>query len=270
MIGSLFKSWLRELPTEIFPKTTQTKIYQAHPGAEEVPQLLKDELSKLPPWNYYLLFAITCHLSLLTAYADKNRMSYSNLVICFQPCLRIDNFCFQFLVQKWRDCWQGCWTEKEALEEEYKILDRMDRESHPPAHGIAPGSSGGSSGASGSGYNSSYAPTTSTLHAFSTGEDVQSMASSQRTLVQPPSAHSIGSSGGNNRAQQANRVLALSIPAVENGTHTSKKKSNHKGHDDSSRSGRDPVRSKRNSAHIRSNSQLPPLVPMEPLSPIGL
>lgn len=85
--------------------------------------MLKDELSKLPPWNYYLLFAITCHLSLLNSYVDKNRMNYSNLCICFQPCLKVDPFCFQFLVCDWRNCWQGCWTEKQALVEEYAVLD---------------------------------------------------------------------------------------------------------------------------------------------------
>lgn len=98
--------------------------------------MLKDELSKLPPWNYYLLFAITCHLSLLNSYVDKNKMKFSNLCICFQPCLKMDMFCFQMLVCDWRNCWQGCWTEKQALAEEYAILDGL-----PP-------SAGGSSGAS--------------------------------------------------------------------------------------------------------------------------
>ena len=119
----MFKAWLRELPTEIFPKATQAKIADQCAGTSEVPQLLKDELSNLPPWNYYLLFAITCHLSLLTAYADTNKMTYSNLCICFQPALRVDAFCFHFLVQDWRNCWQGCWTEKHWLEEEYQILE---------------------------------------------------------------------------------------------------------------------------------------------------
>lgn len=85
--------------------------------------MLKDELSKLPPYNYYLLFAITCHLSLLHSYVDSNKMNYQNLCICFQPCLKIDGFCFQFLVRHWKHCWQGCWTEKEALAEEYRIMD---------------------------------------------------------------------------------------------------------------------------------------------------
>lgn len=139
IIGSMFKAWLRELPTEVFPKATQAKIADQCAGAQEVPQLLKDELSNLPPWNYYLLFAITCHLSLLTAYADKNKMTYSNLCICFQPALRVDAFCFQFLVQDWRNCWQGCWTEKDWLEEEYQILDRL-----PP--GVPLSENGGYSG----------------------------------------------------------------------------------------------------------------------------
>lgn len=145
IIGSMFKTWLRDLPTEIFPKPIQAKIATECSGAKEVPQLLKDELSLLPPWNYYLLFAITCHLSLLTAYSGKNKMNYSNLCICFQPALRVDAFCFQFLVQHWRDCWQGCWTEKAALEEEYRILDGGRRNGNV---GAPPSSSGESSGES--------------------------------------------------------------------------------------------------------------------------
>jgi RhoGAP domain len=120
-IGSMFKAWLRDLPDEIFPKQVQIKIAEQCMGATKTPQLLRDELSKLPPFNYYLLFAITCHLSLLHSFADKNKMDYRNLCICFQPCLRIDGFCFQFLVQDWKNCWQGCWTEKEYLEEEYRV-----------------------------------------------------------------------------------------------------------------------------------------------------
>lgn len=120
----MFKAWLRDLPDEIFPKATQARIAEKCLGATTTPQVLKDELSKLPPFNYYLLFAITCHLSLLHSFADKNKMDYRNLCICFQPCLRIEGFCFQFLVQDWKNCWQGCWTEKEYTEEE----DRFQRE----------------------------------------------------------------------------------------------------------------------------------------------
>ncbi|KAL8681869.1 MAG: hypothetical protein Q9186_002026 [Xanthomendoza sp. 1 TL-2023] len=123
IIGSLFKAWLRDLPSEILPKATQARVAAAHPSATTVPQMLRDELSNLPPWNYYLLFAITCHLSLLHAYNDKNKMSYSNLCICFQPCIGIDSYCFQFLVCDWRSCWQGCFTEKEYLEQEYRVID---------------------------------------------------------------------------------------------------------------------------------------------------
>ena len=142
----MFKAWLRELPSEILPKEVQAKIAEQCAGAKEVPQLLKDELSSLPPWNYYLLFAITCHLSLLTAYAAKNKMTYNNLCICFQPALKIDTICFQFLVQDWRNCWQGCWTEKEALEAEYGILS-----------GDLPSSSGSGGGSGGNSSNCSTA-----------------------------------------------------------------------------------------------------------------
>ncbi|KAL1967082.1 hypothetical protein VTN77DRAFT_3606 [Rasamsonia byssochlamydoides] len=125
-IGSMFKAWLRELPDELFPKETQAMIAEKCEGATTAPQMLRDELSKLPPYNYYLLFAITCHLNLLHSYVEQNKMDYRNLCICFQPCMKIDGFCFQFLVCDWKNCWQGCWTEKEwlKLEKEAEMAER--------------------------------------------------------------------------------------------------------------------------------------------------
>jgi hypothetical protein len=127
----MLKAWLRELPDELFPKEAQERIARECAGSETVPQLLIDELSKLSPFNYYLLFAITCHLSLLLAHADKNKMDFRNLCICFQPCMKIDAFCFKFLVCDWRDCWKGCKNEARFIEEEYMLFDQ------PPPRGLA-------------------------------------------------------------------------------------------------------------------------------------
>uniref|UniRef100_A0A0D2XCR9 Rho-GAP domain-containing protein n=1 Tax=Fusarium oxysporum (strain Fo5176) TaxID=660025 RepID=A0A0D2XCR9_FUSOF len=131
IIGSMLKAWLRELPDELFPKAAQDRIARECAGAEEVPELLIEELSNLSPFNYYLLFAITCHLSLLLAHSDKNKMDFRNLCICFQPCMKIDAFCFKFLVCDWRDCWRGCKNEAKYIEEEYMIFDQ------PPPRGLA-------------------------------------------------------------------------------------------------------------------------------------
>jgi hypothetical protein len=123
IIGSMLKAWLRELPDELFPKDAQDRIARECIGSEKVPQLLVDELSNLSPFNYYLLFAITCHLSLLLAHSDKNKMDFRNLCICFQPCMKIDAFCFKFLVCDWRECWKGCKNEARYIEEEYMLFD---------------------------------------------------------------------------------------------------------------------------------------------------
>ncbi|KAL7936269.1 hypothetical protein V8C35DRAFT_253210 [Trichoderma chlorosporum] len=131
IVGSMLKAWLRELPDELFPKEAQERIARECQGAERVPQLLIDELSNLSPFNYYLLFAITCHLSLLLAHSDKNKMDFRNLCICFQPCMKIDAFCFKFLVCDWRDCWRGCLNEPKFIEEEYRLFDQ------PPPRGLA-------------------------------------------------------------------------------------------------------------------------------------
>ena len=124
IIGSMLKAWLRELPDELFPKEAQERISRNCAGAEKVPQMLIDELSNLPPFKYYLLFAVTCHLSLLLAHSDKNKMDFRNLCICFQPCMKIDAFCFKFLVCDWRLCWQGCRNEAKYIEEEYKLFQQ--------------------------------------------------------------------------------------------------------------------------------------------------
>ncbi|KAG9229023.1 hypothetical protein BJ875DRAFT_388227 [Amylocarpus encephaloides] len=123
IIGSMLKAWLRVLPDELFPKEAQDRIARECVGSETVPQQLVDELSNLSPFNYYLLFAITCHLSLLLAHSEKNKMDFRNLCICFQPCMNIDPFCFKFLVCDWRDCWKGCKTEAHYTEQEYKLFD---------------------------------------------------------------------------------------------------------------------------------------------------
>ncbi|KAJ9645365.1 hypothetical protein H2199_003373 [Coniosporium tulheliwenetii] len=129
IIATLFKRWLSSIPDEIFPKATQARIAAECKNAIKTPQLLKDELSKLPPYNYYLLFAITCHISLLHSCSESNKMNYHNLCICFQPCMKMDAFVFQFLVLDWRNCWQGCWTEKEYLQEEQRYAESAQQSS---------------------------------------------------------------------------------------------------------------------------------------------
>lgn len=130
IIGSMLKAWLRELPDELFPKAAQDRIARECAGAETVPPQLIEELSNLRPYNYYLLFAITCHLSLLLAHSAKNKMDFRNLCICFQPCMKIDAFCFKFLVVDWNLCWKGCKTEQGWIEQEYQIFDMV-----PPSSG---------------------------------------------------------------------------------------------------------------------------------------
>ena len=122
-IGSMLKSWLRELPSEIMPKTLQHKLAEEiskknpdyQKAGQSAPQELRDTLSNMPPFNYYLLFAITCHLSLLLSHQDKNKMDLNNLSICIGPCLDLERWLFNYLVADWRNCWQGCVTEKQYL-----------------------------------------------------------------------------------------------------------------------------------------------------------
>ena len=141
-ISSMLKSWLRDLPTEIMPKTLQHELAEElakdNPDYQKIgqpaPQKLLDALSNLPPFNYYLLFAITCHLSLLLSHRDKNKMDLNNLSICIGPCLDLERWLFNYLVGDWRNCWQGCYTEKQYLAAE-KAYERGLEHEVPVAQG---------------------------------------------------------------------------------------------------------------------------------------
>ena len=101
--------WLRELPDEILPKEAQNRIAKAAGHEPEPTQLVieavQDELSRLPPYNYFLLFALTCHLSLILKNCEQNKMTMSNLTICILPCMKMDATCFKLLVKHWEFCW---------------------------------------------------------------------------------------------------------------------------------------------------------------------
>jgi hypothetical protein len=45
--------------------------------------------------------------------SEVNKMNLSNLGMIFCSTLRIDRFCFNWLVNSWADCWAGCLTEED-------------------------------------------------------------------------------------------------------------------------------------------------------------
>lgn len=136
-IASMLKAWFRELPSELMDSRIQKQLADGlekqNPNyknvGQDAPQLLRDTLSELPPFNYYLLFAITCHLSLLLTNKDRNKMDLNNLAVCVGPCLNLERWLFNYLVGDWRHCWQGCFTEKEYLN-----IEKMVEEGHDPAN----------------------------------------------------------------------------------------------------------------------------------------
>ncbi|EGP85713.1 uncharacterized protein MYCGRDRAFT_74100 [Zymoseptoria tritici IPO323] len=132
----MLKAWLRELPSEMMPASLQkslaVQLEKENPNYKNVgqpaSQLLRDALSDLPPYNYYLLFAITCHLSLLLTNKEVNKMDLNNLAVCVGPCLNLERWLFNYLVGDWRHCWQGCYTEKDYL----KIEEMVEAGLEPP------------------------------------------------------------------------------------------------------------------------------------------
>ncbi|KAL9057619.1 MAG: hypothetical protein Q9162_002234 [Coniocarpon cinnabarinum] len=121
VVASLLKAWVRDLPEQLLPKSIQDKIEREAPDANVTPQVMRDELSKLSPYNYYLLFAITCHMSLLHAHRKVNKMKFGALRTCWAS-LDVSAYIFQFLICDWRNCWQGCFTEQDQIVVESEII----------------------------------------------------------------------------------------------------------------------------------------------------
>lgn len=213
-------------------------------GATTAPQMLKDELSKLPPHNYYLLFTITCHLSLLHSYVDKNKMDYRNLCICFQPCMRIDAFCFQFLVCDWKNCWQGCWTEKEYLEKELEASRQPKTTAAQQRNGKLQESDKLTMTSASTVTVNEHAISSSNSSQISTRELNETRP---KTPSRSPSPH------------KGNLKTPDSEPKESKETQVEGKRDDRK-------LGRKPTPTKADNAHARSASQLPELGP--PLSPI--
>ena len=240
-IGSLFKAWLRELPEEVFPQSIQEQLSTRHGAEEKAPQELRDLLSSLPPWNYYLLFAITCHLSLLHAHQEKNKMTYHNLYVCFAPALKMNSDCFRWLVSDWRSCWDGCRTEKAALEEEYRAVD--GNFSHTDQPTAIAGDSERSLSSAGS------------MEANQTRSDVSSVYPHQQASIQNKSILRGAKDSKTIRAGHAPSQYSLShapTPRAE---------------DDIVRGG-NPSDASDVPSHNRSASQLPELSFPQPISPI--
>src|SRR5690349_1851255 len=118
----MLKRWLSNLPP-VLPPSTQSAIISAcaesHPAVPggTTPPFMKEQLSNLPPWNYYLLFAITGHISFLHNHREQNKMTYENLFRCFATrALQVEPYIFWWLVWDWRGCWAGC-----AREDDFKV-----------------------------------------------------------------------------------------------------------------------------------------------------
>ncbi|KAK1074896.1 hypothetical protein LTR74_000740 [Friedmanniomyces endolithicus] len=191
-IGSMLKSWLRDLPTEILPATLQASLAaelelenpEYAKMGQPAPQKLRDALSELSPFNYYLLFAITCHLSLLLSHKDKNRMDLNNLCICIGPCLRLERWLFNYLVGDWRHCWQGCFTEKQYLESEKAHEQGADYK--PPSTTSEPSIASLTNGKNTSSYNLLAAADERAVHSSGSSEPASNYEDAQPSI--PPSS----------------------------------------------------------------------------------
>lgn len=261
----MLKQWFRELPDEIFPKSSQdrvarecTKLNITADDVENiaVPQVLIDELSNLSPFNYYLLFAITCHLSLLLNHSEKNKMDFRNLCICFQPCMKIDALCFKFLVCDWRSCWKGCKTEGAYVEQEYQLFDMV-----PP-----PGTIQGEP------------PVTYEERSSIAIESVDERNVSSSGSSKPSSVRAVVESTGSKAKNGAPPLPPLPLGQSQNATQihgnggiqsnqNQQTNGNGQNHHKSAAKKPDRVMTPRGS---QENGNMRPLSPIKPLSPMGL
>lgn len=109
---------------------TSTSYYTAPAKVPEaLPMALSPLVSRLPPYEFYLLRAICQHLAKIDSECAKNKMNLSNLGLIFCPTLSLSSIVFKAFVGSFDVVFEkGCETAIQALEEEEKESEKLELE----------------------------------------------------------------------------------------------------------------------------------------------
>lgn len=110
-VASLFKQFLRDLPTPIIPKEVVTDLEQNLHDLEASRTILT---TRMEPYEFYLLSMLCNHLIAVNAYADTNKMDTHNLsiVFCSSSNLGIGSNVFAALLKE--EVWTGLRSAREG------------------------------------------------------------------------------------------------------------------------------------------------------------
>jgi len=220
------------VPDAVLPLDAQKRIYEKckdRTDCSRPPQAFIDELSNLPPYvcaqllhytigiqltmtqNYYLLNHLFSHLSTICLASDINKMNLSNLGMIFCSTLRIDRFCFNWLVNSWSDCWAGCLTEEDEYQRTLPKRCSSDASSNTPHHRPT--------------YSSDSRSTSRTGRTVDTGDgnpDRWHSASTGSPLTRP-TGEATAAAGHNNQEQEKTKVQENKDGSKEMATGTQEK-----------------------------------------------
>ncbi|KAI1319822.1 hypothetical protein EDD11_002816 [Mortierella claussenii] len=97
-IATLFKLYLRELPSPLMPPVLLEKFQSLLTTDRHICQTLRSILVLLPRENYIVLSYLCHHLSKIASHSDKTKMTVSNLALVFAPTLAVGSVLFKALL----------------------------------------------------------------------------------------------------------------------------------------------------------------------------
>lgn len=122
-VASLFKLFLRELPSPIITNETVKELERDIGDLSHVRTTLS---TRMPPYEFYLLSLLCDHLCRVNAKAEQNKMDINNLAIvfCSSSNLGFGSNMLSALVkyEVWADL--RCETERQALQDEAAVHQR--------------------------------------------------------------------------------------------------------------------------------------------------
>ncbi|KAK9477970.1 hypothetical protein V1514DRAFT_352804 [Lipomyces japonicus] len=123
VVASFVKSYIRSLPEEIIYFDQELQTIVNHQWDDVPYDLIRQKLSCLPIYNFFLLRKLCKHLSLVASSSHRNRMPLSNLIVILCPTMKIDSKLLSWLIEHPDTCMSASMINEDKIKAALLVED---------------------------------------------------------------------------------------------------------------------------------------------------